>query len=181
MAKTSKDLTHLLSPLTEDRAKTELVLADEHMNDEIALRLGRAFLRGRLDKFMGVTTSNEFPFPTADECNLYAGGYQYDDPGSAMDALNELLDQHRGSEHEPAITAAKEISDALLALDQREAAEGLSLQLLEERMDLRFKLQGMTINNINTAIETMMQSSQLMDQLMQLERRPHAKDKPDAD
>jgi len=91
---TAQGLPRLLSqPDYGNRAESELALADEANNDELALRLGRAFLRGRIDQFLNLTVHVEPgaapPFPTQEENDLYAGGYQYSFDSNMHDEIAE--------------------------------------------------------------------------------------------
>lgn len=172
-SKTSNDLAHLLSP-----AESVDALRDELENDAIALRIGRAFLKGRLDKLEGVVSGEEFPFPSVDECNLYAGGYQYDDPQDPMSEIADLLSKAKSTD-EPELKEAAGIMERLAALEKLEAEGGLTLQILSERTDLRFTLQMMTLTNVQSSLMLQQSVGTLKDQLSQL-RRPMATDKPDA-
>jgi hypothetical protein len=177
----SNELPHILSAIDrENRDATIRVLSDEHANDELCLRLGRAFLKGRLDAFTGVHDETKWPCPSVDECNLYAGGYQYDH-GNPMDELRELFEQLPEGESKDKVMAAKEIMDGLAALERQEKAHGLTLELLSQRCDLRFKLQTMTIDNLGHA-QAVMQVHQKMEGTFaeMLQRRGFATGKPNA-
>lgn len=181
----SNELPHILSAIDRNNIDATIrALQDEMDNDELCKRLGRAFLKGRLDAFKNDHDVTKWPFPTVDECNLYAGGFQYDDQPGPMDELRDMLDTLPEGESKDKVMLAKEIMDALAALERREKEHGLTLELLSQRCDLRFKLQTMTIDNLGHA-QALMQAHQklegpLAEAMQRLQRRPMATDKPDA-
>jgi hypothetical protein len=184
MAKSSNELPHILSKADpEHREATERAFLDEHDNDELCVRLGRAFLKGRLDALMGIQRE-DWPCDSADECNLYAGGYQYDDqPSGPMEELHELMQTLPEGEAKDKLVLGKEIMEGLAALERQEQEHGLTLELLSQRCDLRFKLQSLTIDNLGHA-QALMQMQQKMEsplmEMLSRARRPMATDKPDA-
>src|SRR5688572_20691141 len=101
-------LPHLLvevpKDLTPEVRRTTVRLLQQQLNDDaVAIKLGRAFMLGRLHNVQEVRDAFD-PFgrpqcDTIDECNLYAGGYQYDledgPNGSKDQQLRKFLQQDR--------------------------------------------------------------------------------------
>lgn len=178
-------LPNILSKVDPDnRAGTETALRDELTNDELALRLGRAFLKGRLEGFLR-QTHDDWPFPSADECNLYAGGYQYDmhDDDPAVSVLNEMhehgqglpsLDELGASLHKQAaqVEEVREIVNRMKELD----GQPLTLESLNEKLDLRCRVINITVGNLIERLPGMVGLQDILP-----ERRPMATGKPDAE
>src|SRR5688572_16373973 len=83
--------------LTPEVRRTTIRLLQQQLNDDaVAIKLGRAFMLGRLHQVQEVRDAFD-PFgrpqcDTIDECNLYAGGYQYDlQDGQSGNGKAELL------------------------------------------------------------------------------------------
>src|SRR5918995_1737929 len=133
---TSQDLPHLLSRVNHDnRSATENALRDELQNSEMAYRLGRAFLLGRLHGFLK-HQQEDWPCETADECNLYAGGYQYDDQddGEILQLLSKMVgDPEVGDPQQ--IEHVHGLISRLGELVKEEKDTGLTLKMVDERSD----------------------------------------------
>lgn len=150
-----------LSPetISEVTAQLQLQLND----DSIAIKLGRAFMLGRLHNFAGVRDAFD-PFgkpamDTIDECNLYAGGYQYDladgqNGNEKAELLRKFLKADK-DEAEARIARAGEIVVELDVLHAREVNEGLSLELVAERCELKLEMTTLTMANLMTVFKTM--------------------------
>jgi hypothetical protein len=163
------------------RAESEIALQDEMLNDELALRLGRAFLRGRVDQFLNVTIHLEMgappPFPTQEECDMYATGYQYSFDSNMHEELadSDELDAAR-------LGRAIQIKERLDEISVNVAATGLTLELLNERVELRYEITTMTLDNILRKLHnsdpvevTLRKAVRMFDQ-----RRPYATGRTDA-
>lgn len=171
----------LYEPDYAKRAESEIALQDEMLNDELALRLGRAFLRGRVDQFLNVSIHLEMgaplPFPTQEECDMYATGYQYSFDSNMHEELAESgeLDAAR-------LEKALQIKGRLDEIGAAIAATGLTLELLNERVELRSEITTMTLDNILRKLHnsdpvevTLRKAARMFDQ-----RRPYATGKADA-
>lgn len=162
-------LPHLLvevpeGELTPEVRRTMIRLMQQQLNDDaVAVKLGRAFMLGRLHSMQEVRDAFD-PFgkpacETIDECNLYAGGYQYDlKDGVNGNARAILLRKFLRMEREGSdarLEKALQIVDELRVLDVREQQEGLSLEIVARRCDLRISLGALTVENLMTVVKTL--------------------------
>lgn len=161
-------LPHLLvqvpKDLTPEVRRTTVRLLQQQLNDDaVAIKLGRAFMLGRLHQVQEVRDAFD-PFgrpqcDTIDECNLYAGGYQYDledgqNNGSKTALLRKFL-QEDAAEAKARIVRAGEIMERLKTLEVKEEQQGLSLELVERRCELRMELHALTLSNLMTVLKTL--------------------------
>jgi hypothetical protein len=193
MATTINNLPRLLSITDQNnREASQRALTDELNNDSICLRLGRAFLQGRLARFMGKKEALDHnqppPCPTQDECNLYAGGYQYiDDVLATMEAMvkgpdgifsTEGLTPQQAQE----MAQVKAMHDRLTEIDRLVATQGITLELLNERCDIRFAIHNQSIGNLMRMVTLGQSTDHLADVIKDaFERRPIATGRPDND
>jgi len=161
------------------RAESEIALQNEMLSDEIALRLGRAFLKGRLDQFLNLTIHVEPgaapPYPTQEENDLYAGGFQYNFDSNMHDELAEEEDPEQ-------LKRVAHIMDRLAQITVEVENGGLTLELLSERSELRFELTTATLGNLmkklgGDPLEVVMRKALAVF----AERRPYATGKSDVD
>lgn len=156
-----RNIADNLPPLlsAQDRLNPEATLRalkDELANDGIALRLGRAFLQGRIDQFTGNTDvfdpSRPPPYPTSDECNLYSGGYQYDledeDGHASPMAIIKRLQESMEGEHAKRLSKVAQQHEELKVLHERQQAGGITLEILDRRMHLLAQIQIATMQNV---------------------------------
>jgi hypothetical protein len=139
-------------------------LMQQQLNDDaVAIKLGRAFMLGRLHCMQEVRDAFD-PFgpaacETIDECNLYAGGYQYDlQDGQGDRSKNHLLSKFYTMEkaaQQERIKRVMEIEEHLHVLHTREVNEGLSLELVEERCNLRIEIVAHTTANLMTGVKAL--------------------------
>jgi len=172
-------LPKLLSqPDYNNRAGSERALADEATNDLLALRLGHAFLQGRLHQFLNLTVHVEPgsapPYPTQEECDLYAGGYQYSFDSTMHDELSGEVGEAEQVEHVTQIMAR------LRAIEKERTESGLTLELVDERMTLRDIINGYTLGNLVNKVNNMEPLEVAMRKASTLfnERRPYETGKP---
>jgi len=161
-------LPHLLievpKDLTPEVRRTTIRLLQQQLNDDaVAIKLGRAFMLGRLHNVQEVRDAFD-PFgrpacETIDECNLYAGGYQYDldegQNGNSKAALLRKFLKEDADGAEARIVRAAEIMDEIKTLEIQQEQEGLSLELVEKRCELRMEMHALTLQNLMTVIKTM--------------------------
>jgi hypothetical protein len=171
---TAGSLTNLLSNADRDQFEASAnALIDELNNDSIALRLGRAFLTGRLVKLREPNKiygpDEPYPFPTSEECDLFAFGFRYDE-GPSEHPLAQDLEQ------------AAEVIEKLSRLDQEEQAVGLSLELINRRLDLRTGMINRTVGNIIERVEKLDSNLGIIAEVVKEltdERRPYATGRPE--
>ena len=150
--KTANDLPRLIAEADRDNVRGTIRLMEHQVNDDgVALRLGRAFLQGRLDAFSGNAKAFDphTPplYPTRDECNLYAGGYQYDfesHPNEMMEHMIGQEDKRAGQQIEDVEKSMEE----LRMIGEAIAENGPSLSLLDAKFDCRTHIMMATINNL---------------------------------
>jgi hypothetical protein len=161
-------LPHLLievpKDLTPEVRRTMIRLLQQQLNDDaVAIKLGRAFMLGRLHQVQEVRDAFD-PFgkpacETIDECNLYAGGYQYDlQDGQNGNSKTELLRKFLkmdAAESEERIKRVAQIMHDLQGLAQQEEMHGLTLELVDTRCNLRMEMHALTMRNLMTVMKTL--------------------------
>lgn len=173
--KKAKDLPHLLAiPDAESNLNTQGRMSADLMDTDLCMRLGRAFLQGRLDRWAheqngGPKASVDPPFPTREENDLYAGGYQYDFH------INGTIDH--GDEpvfpQDDTVPKLIELRGQLSELDELMTNEGLTLERVKAHNDIAVQVCMTMLNGVSQRV------NKLLNLAMQvtgasLERRPQA-------
>lgn len=149
----ARNLPHLLVDIPPGELTPEVKTSvtndlQAQLNDlHVAEKLGRAFMLGRLHRFLGVQLAAKPPLDTVDECNLYAGGYQYDEKGEDNPILNQLIAREDELQRDniKQFVETKAMLDKLIA---RRDAEGLSIELMDEMFMCRASMQALTTANL---------------------------------
>jgi hypothetical protein len=158
LAKTARDLPHMLVKIPDGELTPEVrnVLINDlqaQLNDNhVAEKLGRAFMLGRLHRFLDVKLAATPPLATLDECNLYAGGYQYDMMGNNDNPLLDgIVEEERAGEAE----RVRQFNEKLAELDklsERRAAGENTVELIEEMILCRLDMQALTMGNLMSRV-----------------------------
>lgn len=160
----AKELPRILAEIDDSAFNTEARMREDLHNDLLAMRLGRAFLQGRFDRFIQRDETAALgmrpPYETREECDLYAGGFQYD-----YDLDGQRVQRSFDVQMDTLTALHARVHDLDLVME----ANGMTMELLKERMDLLAQLAMTMANGVSERVNMLLHIA-----LDQVPRRPIA-------